>query len=143
MDGFSVLFTLPITGEADLPKHTDDIQPLPVTGQAGLPTLPEAIQLFQLESMNKLRRTIQSQEGVITDKQTRIAELEGILADKDQLIASMTAEGRRERAQCELEKTHLREEFAEEKEKEKERYDSHLAGIYPEDLIKRFCHGDA
>ena len=75
--------------------------------------------MFQLESMNKLRQTIRTQEGVITDKQTRIAELEGILADKDQLIASMTAEGRREKAQCETEKTRLKEEFAEENEEEK------------------------
>ena len=133
MDGFPVLFTLPITGEVDLPPLTDDIQPLLITGQAeDLPTLPEAIQLFQLESMNNLRQTIQSQEGVIRGQVTRIAELEGILEDKELLIVSMTAEGRREKAlcetekeesdaeisECQAEKTRVREEFA---AKEKER----------------------
>ena len=111
------MFTLPITGEVDLPPFTDDIQPLLITGQAeDLPTLPEAIQLFQLESMNNLRQTIQSQEGVIRDQVTRIAELEGILGDKDLLIVSMTAEGRREKALCEAEKAQLTEDFAVEKE---------------------------
>ena len=128
LDGFPVLFTLPITGEVDLPPLTDDIQPLLITGQAeDLPTLPDAIQLFQLESMNKLRQTIQSQEGIITDQQTRIEELESALADKDLLIVSMTAEGRRENAQCETEKTRLKEEFAEEKEEDKERFDAKMA----------------
>ena len=76
--------------------------------------------------MNKLRKTIQSQEAVVRDQQTRIAELEGILEDKDLLIVSMTAEGRREKAlcetkkeewdaeisECQAEKTRVREEFA-------------------------------
>ena len=128
LDGFTVLFTLPITGDVDLPPLPDDIQPLPTTGQAeDLPTLPEAIQLFQLESMNNLRQTIQSQEGVIRGQVTRIAELEGILDDKDLLIVSMTAEGRREKALCETEKAQLTEDFAAEKEKEKEQCDAEIS----------------
>ena len=128
LDGFPVLFTLPITGEVDLPPLTDDIQPLLITGQAeDLPTLPEAIQLFQLESMNNLRQTIQSQEGVIRDQVTRIAELEGMLEDKDLLIVSMTAEGRREKALCETEKAQLTEDFAAEKEKEKKQCDAEIS----------------
>jgi hypothetical protein len=117
-----------ILGEVDLPPLTDDIQPLLITGQAeDLPTLPEAIQLFQLESMNNLRQTIQSQEGVIRGQVTRIAELEGMLEDKDLLIVSMTAEGRREKALCETEKAQLTEDFAAEKEKEKKQCEAEIS----------------
>merc|ERR1711971_172947 len=116
-----------VTGEGgDLP--TDDIKPLPkLQEEVDLPTLPEAIQLFQLESMNKLRQTIQSQEEAISEKQTRIEELGRALADKDLLIVSMTEEGRREKAQCETENTRLAEEFAEEKEVEKEQFAAEMA----------------
>ena len=60
-------------------------------GQANLPTLPEAIELFQLESMNNLRETIRSQEGVLAEQQERTAELEGEHVAKDLLIGSMAA----------------------------------------------------
>ena len=43
-----------------------------IRGETSLPTLPEAIQLFQVESMNKLRQTIQDQESVITGQETKI-----------------------------------------------------------------------
>ena len=96
----------------------------PITaGQANLPTLPEAIQLFQLESMNNQREMIKSQERVITDQRARIAELEGELAAKNLLIGSTTAENTRlreefavksvdEKEQCETEKAQLRAEFS-------------------------------
>jgi len=125
-------------GEADLPTPTDDIQPLSITGgQEDLPTLPEAVQLFQLESMNELRQTIQSQESVIRDQETRIAELEKTLEDKDLLIVSMTAEGRREKAQCETEKARLREDFAAEKEEEREQCDAEIAKLETEETQVR------
>merc|ERR1711971_1068336 len=109
-----------VTGEGgDLP--TDDIKPLPkLQEEVDLPTLPEAIQLFQLESMNKLRQTIQSQEEAISEKQTRIEELGRALADKDLLIVSMTEEGRRQMAQCETEKTQLEAKFTAENVEEAE-----------------------
>ena len=47
-----------------------------IRGRTNLPTLPEAIRLFQVESTNKLRQTIQDQESVIAEQQARIAELE-------------------------------------------------------------------
>merc|ERR1712172_53654 len=99
-----------------------------------------AIQLFQLESMNKLRQTIHNQEGVITEKQTRIEELEGALAEKDLLIVSMTAEGRKEKERWETEKTRLEEEFAARNEEEKERCDAEMAQceIEKTDLEKEF-----
>merc|ERR1711971_470878 len=99
-----------------------------------------AIQLFQLESMNKLRQTIHNQEGVIIEKQTRIEELEGALAEKDLLIVSMTAEGRKEKEQWETEKTRLEEEFAARNEEEKERCDAEMAQceIEKTDLEKEF-----
>ena len=92
-------------------------------GQANLPTLPEAIRLLQLESMNNQRETIESQERVITEQQARISELEGELAAKNLLIDSTIAENTRlreefavksveEKEQCETEKTQLRAEFA-------------------------------
>merc|ERR1712032_238079 len=92
-------------------------------GQANLPTLPEAIELFQLESMNNLRETIRSQESAMAEQRARIAELEGEHVAKDLLIGSMAAENTQlreefaaknvdEKERCETEKTQLREEFA-------------------------------
>ena len=131
MDEFSVLFTLTITGEADLPTAADDIQNVPTTGEADLPTLPEAIQLFQLESMNKLRQTIQIQEGVITEQQTRMEALEEALADKSREIlrceTDHTSEVRRLSSTCETEKTSLKEEFAEENEEKTRQCDAEMA----------------
>ena len=69
-----------------------------------------------MDLMNKQRQTIQSQEGVITEKQTRIEELERELADKDLLMA-----------QCETETTRLREEFAAKNEEDMEIYDAETA----------------
>ena len=93
------------------------------TGQANLPTLPEAIQLFQLESMNNLRETIQSQEKEITEKKLQIVELKEEITAQDLLIGSITAENTQlreefaaksvdESEQCETEKTQLRTELA-------------------------------
>ena len=44
-------------------------------GLATLPTLPEAIQLLQLESINDLKETILDQESVITEQEAKIAKL--------------------------------------------------------------------
>ena len=46
-------------------------------GLATLPTLPEAIQLLQLESINDLKETIRDQESVIAEQEAKIAKLEG------------------------------------------------------------------
>ena len=78
-------------------------------GEANLPTLPEAVQLFQLESMNKKREEIESQEKEIREQRARITEIEGDLATKDLLIASKTAEI-----------TRLKKEFAVKSMEEKE-----------------------
>ena len=83
----------------------------PITrGQDNLPMLPQAIQQFQLESMNNQRATIESQERVIAEQQARIAELEGELTAKDLLIGLIRAEA-----------TQLREDFAVKSEEEKEK----------------------
>ena len=109
----------------------DDIQNVPTTGEADIPTLPEAIQLFQLESMNKLRQTIQIQEGVITEQQTRMEALEEALADKSREIlrceTDHTSEVRRLSSTCETEKTSLKEEFAEENEEKTRQCDAEMA----------------
>ena len=60
-------------------------------GETGLPTLPEAVRLFQLESMNKLKQTIREQESAISEKQAKIDKFEGEIATKDELISSLTA----------------------------------------------------
>ena len=94
-----------------------------IRGQANLPTLPQAIELFQLESMNNLRETIQRQEGAMAEQGARIAELEGEHVAKDLLIGSMAVENTQlreefaaknveEKDRCETEKTQLREDFA-------------------------------
>ena len=64
--------------------------PLITTGQANLPTLPEAVQMFQLESMNNLKEVIRSQEKVMVEQQARMAELEEEHAAKELAIASIT-----------------------------------------------------
>jgi len=61
-------------------------------GESGLPTLPEAVRLFQLDSMNKLKQTIREQESVIAEKVARVAALERDIAAKDESIANLTAE---------------------------------------------------
>ena len=117
-----------LTEEAKLPKLLEsiqDTQPLAIgiTGQADIPTLPEAIQLFQLESMNKLRQTIQEQESVIAEQQERIAELENDVVALDEVMDALSDEFTQLREDfeaktvdtkliCEAEKAHLREEFA-------------------------------
>lgn len=76
-------------------------------------TVGPTTEATQLDFIDKQRQTIQSQEGVITEKQTRIEELERELADKDLLMA-----------QCETEKTRLKEEFAAKNEEDMEIYDA-------------------
>ena len=78
-------------------------------GEANLPTLPEAVQLFQLESMNKKREEISNQEKEIREQQARITELEGDLRLGNSLIALMIAEN-----------TRLKEKFAVQSVEEKE-----------------------
>ena len=48
----------------------------PTAGQNSSLSLPEVIQLFQLDTMNKLRQTIQDQESVISEQQKKITKLE-------------------------------------------------------------------
>ena len=97
--------------------------PLVTSEENNLPTLPEAIELFQLEMINDLRRTIARQEKVIEDQQARIKELEEESTTKDAIIDSKTTEiGRlrenfaktiaEEGERCETEKSELREAFA-------------------------------
>ena len=58
------------------------------TGESSVGPTTEATQLAtQVESMNHLRQTIQRQEEVISEKQTRVEELEAALAQKDLLMA--------------------------------------------------------
>ena len=71
------------------------------SGQENLPTLPEAIQLFQLESMNNQRETIERQERVIVEQRARIVELEGEIIAKDLLIEKCEAEKTQLRVGCE------------------------------------------
>ena len=66
--------------------------PLVTSGETNLPTLPEAIELFQLETVNDLRRTIARQEEVIEEQQARIKELEEESKSKDAMIDSKTTE---------------------------------------------------
>ena len=80
-------------------------------GETGLPTLPEAVRLFQLESMNKLKQTIREQESAISEKQAKIDKFEGEIATKDELISSLTAansqlreEALKEKERCDEEK---------------------------------------
>ena len=76
----------------------------PIAGQTDQPSLPEAIKLFQLEIMNKLRKTVQDQENVISEQQSKIAKLEGENTKMDETINFITES-------CQAEKTHLKEEF--------------------------------
>ena len=48
----------------------------PITGHPKPPSLPEAIQLFQMEMMNQMMQTMRDQEGVISEQQVKIAKLE-------------------------------------------------------------------
>ena len=91
-----------------------------ITGQTNLPTLPEAIQLFQVESMNKLRQTIQDQESVIADQQAKIADLDIAVLSLEEAMDLLSkglsrlreeTETKTEEAKevCEAEKAHLRE----------------------------------
>jgi len=94
----------------------------PIAGQNNPPSLPEVIQLFQLDTMNKLRQTIQDQESVISEQQKKMAKLEDENAKMDETIDLLTAEFTQLREDfsaktaeanksCEAEKTHMREEF--------------------------------
>ena len=98
--------------------------------EANLPTLPEAIQLLQLESMNELRETIQDQEVIIADQQAKIAKLEEDLEAKDELIVTLKAEKSQltveyaekvleSKSQCEEEKLELESQKMKELEKMK------------------------
>merc|ERR550517_781748 len=98
--------------------------------EANLPTLPEAIQLLQLESMNELRKTIQDQEVMIADQQAKIAKLEENLGAKDELIVTLRAEKSQltvesaekvfeSKSQCEKEKMEIESQKMKELEKMK------------------------
>ena len=58
-------------------------------GHASLPTLPEAIQLLQLESINDMKETIRDRESVIADQEAKIAKLE---AEKIEMEIQKTTE---------------------------------------------------
>jgi len=94
----------------------------PIAGQNNTPTLPEVIQLFQLDAMNKLRQTIEDQERVISAQEEKMAMLEDENASMDETIDVLKAEYTQLREEfsartaeanesCDAEKTHLREEF--------------------------------
>lgn len=94
----------------------------PIAGQNNTPTLPQVMQLFQLDTMNKLRQTIEDQERVISAQEEKMAMLEDENASMDETIDVLTAEYTQLREEfsartaeanesCEAEKTHLREEF--------------------------------
>jgi len=94
----------------------------PIAGQNNPPSLPEVIQLFQLDTMNKLRQTIQDQESVISEQNAKMAKLEDENARMDETIDVLTAENSQLREEfsartaeanesCEAEKTRMREEF--------------------------------
>ena len=98
--------------------------------EANLPTLPKAIQLLQLESMNELRVTIQDQEVIIADQQAKIAKLEQDLGVKDELVVTLRAEKSQlteesaqrvldSKSQCEEEKIELESQKMKELEKMK------------------------
>ena len=94
----------------------------PIAGQNNSLLLPEVIQLFQLDTMNKLRQTIKDQERVISAQEEKMAMLEDENASMDETIGVLKAEYTQLREEfsartaeanesCEAEKTHLREEF--------------------------------
>jgi len=96
--------------------------PLIRAGQTDQPSIPEAIKLFQLGIMNKLRKTVQDQENVISEQQAKIAKLEEENTKMDETINLITEEHSQLREEfaaktmeatesCETEKSHLREEF--------------------------------
>ena len=93
-----------------------------IAGQTNQPSLPEAIKLFQLGIMNKLRKTVQDQENIISEQQAKIAKLEEENTKMDETINLITEENSQLREEfaaktmeatesCETEKSHLREEF--------------------------------
>jgi len=93
-----------------------------IAGQTNQPSLPEAIKLFQLGIMNKLRKTVQDQENIISEQQAKIAKLEEETTKMDETINRITEEHSQLREEfaaktmeanesCETEKSHLREEF--------------------------------
>ena len=51
-----------------------------------VPTLPQAIQLFQVETMNKLRQTIWDEESVIAEQEVKIADLEIAVVSLEEAI---------------------------------------------------------
>jgi len=96
--------------------------PLVIAGQTDQPSIPEAIKLFQLGIVNKLRKTVQDQENVISEQQAKIAKLEEENTKMDETINLITEENSQLREEfaaktmeatesCETEKSHLREEF--------------------------------
>ena len=109
--------------------------PLVTSGETNLPTLPEAIELFQLETVNDLRRTIARQEEVIEEQQARIKELEEESTSKDAVIDSKTTEIARlrenfaktiaeEEERCKIEKSQLRVAFAAEISEAEAKYEN-------------------
>ena len=56
---------------------------------ATLPTLPEAIQLLQLESINNLKETIRDRESVIAEQENKITKLE---AEKTEIESQKSRE---------------------------------------------------
>jgi len=96
--------------------------PLVIAGQTDQPSIPEAIKLFQLGIVNKLRKTVQDQENVISEQQAKIAKLDEENTKMDETINLITEENSQLREEfaaktmeatesCETEKSHLRDEF--------------------------------
>ena len=95
----------------------------PIAGQNNTLSLPEVIQLFQLDTMHELRQTIHDQESIISEQQAKIAKLEVKNARVDETIDFLAAEysklmdefvdkfSKEADESCDAEKFHLREEF--------------------------------
>ena len=56
-----------------------------------LPSLPEAVRLLQLDTINKLTQTNKELESIITEKESQITKLEVQNAEKDESIGNLTA----------------------------------------------------
>jgi len=102
--------------------------------EANLPSLPEAIQLLQLESMNELRETIQHKEIYIAALEEDLAKLEEDIRAKDEWIVTLTAEmsilreksdrrALRSKTRCEEEKMELESQKMKDLEKLKTKVD--------------------
>ena len=59
--------------------------------EAELPSLPEAVRLLQLDTINDLRQTNKELENIITEKDSQIAKLEVENSEKDESIGNLTS----------------------------------------------------